>query len=98
MSAAQEFRKLASYKITVSGNEISDLYVDLVDVKVELSRNAPSVCTMTFDTIRLTESTWKIQDAGIFEPWNEFKIEADFGDYGEEIMRGFVKTIKADTP
>jgi hypothetical protein len=98
MSAAQEFRKPASYKITVSGDEISDLYLDLVDVKVEISRTAPSVCTMTFDTIRLDESTWKVQDAGIFEPWNEFKIEADFGDYSEEIMRGFIKTIKADTP
>ena len=98
MSTAQEFRQPATYKITVSGEEITDLYPFLVDVKVETSRSAPSVCTLTFDTIRLDESTWNVQDAGIFEPWNEFKIEADFGDYEEEIMRGFIKTIKADTP
>jgi phage protein D len=53
---------------------------------------------VTFDTSRLDDRTWLVQDAGIFEPWNEFKIEADFGDYAEEIMRGFVKTVKADTP
>ena len=98
MSTDQEFRRPATYKITVSGNEISDLYPYLVDVKVEMCRKASSVCTLTFDTIRLNDCTWLVQNAGIFEPWNKFKIEADFGDYGEEIMRGFVKTIKADTP
>ncbi len=98
MSTEQKYCKPASYKITVSGDEISDLYLDIVDVKVELSRTSPSICTMTFDTIRLDESTWEVQDSGFFEPWNEFNIEADFGDYREEIMRGFIKTIKADTP
>ena len=98
MSVAQEFRQPATYKITVNGNEITDLCPYLVDAKVETSRSAPSVCTLTFDTIRLDDCTWIVQDAGIFEPWNEFKIEADFGDYDEEIMRGFVKTVKADTP
>ncbi len=98
MSAAQEFRQPATCKITVKGKEITDLYPYLVDARVETSRSAASVCTLTFDTIRLDDSTWKVQDAGIFEPWNEFKIEAYFGDYDEEIIRGFVKTVKADTP
>ncbi len=98
MSTLQEFRQPATYKVTVKGKEITDLYPYLVDVKVETSRSASSVCTLTFDTIRLENCTWLVQDAGIFEPWNEFKIEADFGDYDEEIMRGFVKTVKADTP
>ncbi|MCP4256652.1 MAG: phage late control D family protein [Planctomycetes bacterium] len=98
MSTAQEFRRSATCKITVSGKEITDLCPYLVDVKVETSRSAASVCTMTFDTIRLNDCTWLVQDADIFEPWNKFKIKADFGDYDEEIMRGFVKTIQADTP
>jgi phage protein D len=98
MSTAHEFRQPATCRITVKGKEITDLCPYLVDAKVETGRSAPSVCTLTFDTIRLEDCTWLVQDAGVFEPWNEFKIEADFGDYDEEIMRGFVKTIKADTP
>ncbi len=98
MSAAQEFRQPVTYKITVKGEEITDLYPFLVDVKVEMSRSGPAVCTLIFDSIRTDDSTWKVQDAGFFEPWNEFKIEADFGDYDEEIMRGFIKAIKSDTP
>ena len=57
-----------------------------------MSRGAPAVCTLTFDTVRLEDLTWSVQDAGFFEPWSEFKIEANFGDYEEEVMRGFVKT------
>jgi len=99
MSNELKFRQPATYKITVDGDELSDdLCPYLVGVNVETSRRAPSMCTLTFDTIRLDDCTWLVQDAGIFEPWNEFKIEADFGDYTEEIMRGYVKTVKADTP
>ncbi len=98
MSTAQDFRQPATYKITVNGEEITDLYQHLVDARVETSRRAPSVCTLTFDTVRLEDETWNVQDAGVFEPWADFKIEADFGDYQEEIMRGFVKTVKADAP
>jgi len=98
MSTTPESRRPATCKITVSEEEITALCPYLVDVKVETSRSAASVCTLTFDTIRLNDCTWLVQDADVFEPWNEFKIEADFGDYDEEIMRGFVKTIKADTP
>ena len=98
MSGEQEFRQPATCKIMVKGEEIIDLCPYLIDVNVETSRSAPSICTLTFDTIRLEDCSWLIQDAGIFDPWNEFKIEADFGSYSEEIMRGYVKTVKADTP
>jgi phage protein D len=98
MSTAREFTQPATYKITVKGEEITDLLPYLLDVKIETSRGAPSVCTLVFDTNRLKDDTWKIQDAGIIEPWNDFKIEADFGEHEEEIMRGFIRTVKADTP
>ncbi len=98
MSTDQDFRQPVTYRITVDGTEITDLYAQLVEAKVEMSRAAPSVCTLTFDTIRSDDSTWLVQDAGVFAPWGEFKIEADFDDYEEEVMRGYIKTIKADTP
>lgn len=98
MSIEQDFRQPAASKITVNGEEITDLYPNLVDARVETSRRTPSMCTLTFDTARLDDGTWEVLDAGVFEPWNEFKIEVDFGDYAEEIMRGYVKTVKADAP
>ena len=98
MSDQQEFRRPATFKITVNGEEITDLYSLLAEAKVDISRAAPSLCTLTFDTVRESDNNWTVQDAGIFEPWADFKIEADFGEYTEEIMRGFIKTVNADTP
>ncbi len=98
MRADQEFRQPATYRILLKGEEISDLYPYLNDVTVEMSMTAPSVCTLVFDTLRVDESSWLVQDAGVFEPWNGFRIEADFGDYAEEIMRGYVRTLKAENP
>lgn len=98
MSTQQAFRLPATYKIEVDNREITDLCPYLVDVKVETSRSAAATCTLTFDTMRLDDCTWLVQDADIFEPWKAFNIKADFGNYQEEIMRGFIKTVKADSP
>lgn len=98
MADKQDFRQPATYKISVKGDEIADLYPLLIEAKVEMSRRGASICTLAFDTIREEDNSWKVQDAGIFEPWNDFKIEAEFGDYSEEIMRGYVKTVKTDAP
>ncbi len=98
MTDSQDFRQPATYRITVDGSGIDDLYPYLVDARVQMRRGGPSVCTLTFNTVRLEDSTWSVQDAGVFKPWNDFKIEAYFGNYEQEIMRGFIRTIKADTP
>lgn len=98
MSNSQDFRQPATAKIMVNGEEITEIYPYLVDARVEMSRTAPAMCTLTFDTVRLEDLTWSVQDAGVFEPWSEFVLQANFGEYEEEVMRGFIKSVKADTP
>lgn len=98
MSSSQDFRQPAQCRITVDGEEILDLSPYLVEATVETGRKESSVCTLVFDTMRLEDETWQVQDAGIFLPWKSFMIEADFGDYSEEVMRGYIKEVRADTP
>lgn len=98
MSSVQDFRQPVQCRITVDGEEITEFNSLLVEATVETGRKAPAICTLVFDTTRLEDETWQIQDAGIFLPWKSFKIEADFGDYSEEVMRGYVKELRADTP
>jgi len=96
---AQDFRQPARCKITVDNEELAaELLSSLVEASVEISRRKASVCTLIFDTLRLEDDTWQVQDADIFLPWKSFKIEADFGDYTEEIMRGYVREVRSDTP
>jgi len=98
MSANQEFRQPPVCKVFVDDEEITDIMHLLVEATVETERRQAAVCTLVFDAVRLEDETWMIQDAGIFVPWKSFRIEADFGDYSEEVMRGYVKEVRADTP
>lgn len=98
MTLSQDFRLPVQSKITVDGEEITDLYPNLVEATVETARTEASICTLIFETVRLEDETWQIQDAEIFIPWKPFLIEANFGDYTEEIMRGYIKEVRVDTP
>lgn len=98
MSTEQKFRQPAVCKLFVDDEELVEMMPLLVEATVETSRGAAAVCTLVFDTFRLEDDTWQIQDAGVFVPWKPFRIEAHFEDYFEEVMRGYVKEVWADTP
>jgi len=98
MSNSQDFRQPPLCKITVDDEEITDLYPLLIEATVETSRQQAAICTLVFDSVRLEDDSWQIQDAGIFLPWKSFKIEANFGDYTEEVMRGYIREVKTDAP
>jgi len=98
MASSHDFRQPPICKITVDNEEIIDLYPLLIEATVETSRQQAAVCTLVFDSVRLEDESWQIQDADIFVPWKKIKIEANFGDYTEEVMRGYIREIKTDTP
>ncbi len=98
MTAAQDFRQPVICKLYVDDVEPLEMMPYLVEATVENSRSAPAVCTLVFDTLRLEDGSWQVQDAGVFLPWKPIRIEAHFGDYAEEVMRGYVKEVWADTP
>jgi len=84
--------------IKVDGTEVRDFYPYLREAKVEMSRKAATVATLVFESVRTESGTWLIQDAGVFRPWKRIQIDARFGTHSEEVMRGFVKEVKADCP
>lgn len=98
MTASQDFRLPARCKIEVDGEDIGELMQHLVEATVETSRGQPSVCTLEFDSVREEGGDWTVQDAQVFVPWKPIKITAQFGDYEEEVMRGFIKELHTDAP
>ena len=82
----------------MDGSEIDDMYPALVEVVVNTDRSRSTTATLVFETRRLEDGTWIVQDDERFKPWVTVKIEAAFGDESEEVMRGFIKEIRADYP
>ena len=95
---AQPDRDPAECIITVDGAEINELYPFLLEVRVECSRTEAAIATLSFETRRNELGSWTIQDAGILEPWKRVVITSAFGSREEEIMRGYIREVRLETP
>ncbi|ADW19394.1 hypothetical protein Despr_3267 [Desulfobulbus propionicus DSM 2032] len=95
---SQKERAPAECVITVDGVEISELYPFLLEVTVECGRTEAAAATLTLETRRNEQGTWTVQDAGILEPWARIVIAAAFGSRQEEIMRGYIREVRVETP
>ncbi|MDD2463320.1 MAG: hypothetical protein PHI97_04930 [Desulfobulbus sp.] len=95
---ARQDRDPAECLITVDGAEIDGLYPFLLEVRVECSRTEAATATLTFETRRNELGAWTVQDAGILEPWARIVITAAFGSREEEVMRGYIREVRLETP
>lgn len=93
-----KIREPAECIITVDGTTLDDLYPVLVSVQVSTSRAQAAAATLTFETRRLEDGSWNVQDLDLLKPWAPIKIEAAFGERIEEVMRGFILNVDADYP
>lgn len=85
--------------IKIDGAELDpSFYAYLSEAKVETSRRAAAVATLVFESVRTEQGSWTIQDSPLFRPWKRIQLEARFGSHSEEVMRGFIKEVKADCP
>jgi len=85
-------------RVGMAGDELADLYPFLSELTVDINREQAAVASMRFDSRRDENGVWAVQDAGILAPWEPIVIEAAFGSHTEEIMRGFIREVRADYP
>ena len=91
-------RDPAECVITVDGAEITDLYPFLREATVECGRAEAAAATLVFETRRNELGAWTVQDAGVLEPWARIVISAAFGNREEEVMRGYIREVRLETP
>jgi len=92
------FRAPADCVIRVDDREITELYPFLSEVTAECSRDDTSTARLVFETQRDEHGRWTVQDSGLLAPWKRIIIEAAFGQYTEELFRGFIREILVDYP
>ncbi|MEF8705517.1 MAG: hypothetical protein V5B07_03685 [Candidatus Accumulibacter sp. UW27] len=98
-------REPAECIVTINDTPIERLYPLLAEITVETGRNAPDSATITFESRRDERGEWLVQDAtGAFgdtplmREWNRIRIVAAFGSREEEVLRGFIRQIRAEYP
>ena len=91
-------RQPVECQIELDNGEIADLYPALMEVTVAANRKQWTTATLIFETRRLEDGTWAVQDDDRIKPWVPVKITAVFGGEDEEVMRGYVREVKVDYP
>ena len=95
---SEQKRQPAECVIELNGAEITDMYPALIEVTVDADRGRATTATLVFESRRLEDGIWTVQDDDRFKPWVTVKIEAVFGDETEEVMRGYVNEVRAEYP
>lgn len=98
LGLGDSYREPAECIVEIDDEEIVDLYQYLKEVTVEMKRGQPTVCTLVFDSVRTETGDWSVQDDPLVAAWKKIKILAAFGSATEEVMRGYIKTVKAGYP
>lgn len=91
-------REPAECVIQIDGVEIAHLYPYLTEVRVECSRHEAWTGTVRFESRRDETGAWTVQDDPAIRPWKPIVIEAVFGSTTEEILRGYVREVRAEYP
>ena len=81
-----------------SAEEIVDLYPFLTEVTVQCSREEACSATLKFESRRDENGRWFVQDDERVATWQPVVIEAAFGNSTEEVMRGYVREVRAEYP
>jgi hypothetical protein len=93
-----QLRQPVECVVTVDGAEISTLYPFLREVQISMSRRAATTATLLFDSVRLEDGQWSVQDAGVLTAWRRIRIQALFGERPVEVMSGFISEVSCDYP
>ncbi len=91
-------RDPAACVVRVDGQEITDLYPNLVEANAMLLHREAAEATLVFETRRLEDGNWNVHDDDRIRPWKPIQISATFGDREDEIFQGFIRQVKVDFP
>lgn len=91
-------REPAECVVRIDGVEVSHLYPYLVEVRIDCSRRQAASGTLRFDSRRDEAGIWSVQDDDAIRPWRPIVIEAAFGTTTEEIVRGYIREVRAEYP
>jgi phage protein D len=81
--------------ITIQGQEISDIYPNLIDLAVEMDDELAGMFRMRIALVLQTDGIWTHLDDKRLSLWNKVTISAGFFEDGqEEVMTGYITHLK----
>jgi len=83
-------------RIEINGEEIEELYPDLVKLEAELDEEMAGTFRMQIGLPQQEDGGWRHLDDERFAPWTPVTIKADFADGQEELISGYITHLRVD--
>jgi phage protein D len=80
--------------VTIDGEEVSDLYADLVSLEVELDDELAAMFRLTLGMALQPDGTWTYLDDERFRVWKPVTIIAGLESGSEEVITGYITHVK----
>ena len=83
-----------NFSIEIEGEEVDDLYPDLISLEVELDDELASMFRMRIAILQQPDGIWTYLDDERIRVWKQVTITAGFESGTEELISGYVTHIK----
>lgn len=85
----------AQFSISIEGDEVVDLYQDLIGLTVELDATAPATFRFQLALLRQEDGTWTHLDDERLQVWNAVALEGGFEESGlEPLVSGYITQVR----
>jgi phage protein D len=83
-----------NFSILIDGQEVDDLYPDLIDFEVELDDSLAGMFRLKNVITQATDGTWNYLDDERLRIWKEVTIAVGFDDEMEDLITGYITHIR----
>lgn len=83
-----------NFTIEIEGEEVGDLYPDLISLEVELDDELASMFRMRIAILQQPDGVWTYLDDDRLMIWKKVKITAGFESGIEELISGYITHVK----
>jgi len=83
-----------NFSIKIDGEEVDDLYQDLLNFEVDLDDSLAAMFSMKIAITQDVDGIWNYLDDTRLQPWKQVTITAGFGEEPEELITGYITHIK----
>lgn len=83
-----------NFTIEIEGEEVGDLYPDLISLEVELDDELASMFRMRIAILQQPDGVWTYLDDDRLMIWKKVKITAGFESGTEELISGYITHVK----
>lgn len=85
-----------SLRVRIGGEEIDELYPDLISLEVELDEELAALCRVSLALLLQPDGRWTHLDDERLAPWQSLSVSAGLDGEDDEVFSGYLTHVRPD--